>query len=99
MMTEQYNPKKEDTVVEEHYSNGQRKSFRALLHNSPANGWSYSEWYEDGQVKRQENYSHGQLIERKAFHTDGQLILHKIWNNRLKQLIDKPARLNTADQT
>lgn len=56
----------------------------------PANGWSSKKYFISGELEDEENYSNGLLIEKISYNESGIITEHKIWNNRLRQLIDKP---------
>ncbi len=63
----------------------------ALNGGGPANGWSCKKYYPYAALQQEENYSNGLFIEKITHDESGAITAHKIWNNRLKQLIDKPA--------
>ncbi|RYY64758.1 MAG: hypothetical protein EOO12_08795 [Chitinophagaceae bacterium] len=77
-------------LQEERYPSGVLCSIRRLENDVPANGWSVSEYFENGQLARAECWSHGLLIELKTFEEDGTQRAHRIYNHRLKQLVDRP---------
>lgn len=66
--------------------------YSGLNAGKPANGWSSKKYYPDGKLEEEENYSNGLLIEKICYDESGVITEYKIWNNRLKQLIDKPPR-------
>ena len=61
-----------------------------LKDGKPANGWSSKTWFKKEGLQQEENYSNGLLIEKICYNESGVIAEHKIWNNRLEQLIDKP---------
>jgi hypothetical protein len=72
------------------YPNGQLSMQVLYIDDLPANGWSYSTWYNNGVLKNKKCYSNNLLIEEISYSKINTVTNHKIWNNRLKQLIDKP---------
>ncbi|RYZ17448.1 MAG: hypothetical protein EOO16_24180 [Chitinophagaceae bacterium] len=77
-------------LQEERYPSGALCSVRRVENGAPANGWSVSVYFENGQLARTECWSHGLLIELKTFEEDGAQRAHQIYNHRLKQLVDRP---------
>ena len=55
----------------------------------PANGWSRKTYYPEEKLQDEENYSNGLLIEKISYTEKGVVTAHKIWNNRLRLLVDK----------
>lgn len=74
------------------HPNGALYLYTVLKDGKPANGWSKKIFYENGGLQQEENYSNGLLIEVISYDDSGIITEHKIWNNRLKQLIAKPAQ-------
>lgn len=66
--------------------------YTVLRDDKPANGWSRKKYYPDEKLEEEENYSNGLLIEKISYSESGSITEHKIWNNCLKQLINKPAQ-------
>ena len=81
----------DDTVSKQLYPDGTLHLYAALKDGKPANGWSSKKYYPNAALQEEENYSNGLLIEKIHFSESGAITVHKIWNNRLKQLIDKTA--------
>ncbi|RYY89798.1 MAG: hypothetical protein EOO15_05215 [Chitinophagaceae bacterium] len=77
-------------IEETYYASGALRTRRKLEGDRPANGISVEEFYENGQPARCESWSHGLLIEYKTFAEDGTQTAHKIYNHRLKELVDRP---------
>jgi len=65
--------------------------YTAIKDGKPANGWSSKKYYPNAAMQEEGNYSNGLLIEKINYDDSGTITIHKIWNIRLKQLIDKPA--------
>ena len=85
-----YKEKSGDTVLEQRYPNGTLYSYTVLNRGIQANGWSRKKHYPTGSLQEEENFSNGLLIEKINYSESGTIISHKIWNNRLKELVDKP---------
>ena len=79
-----------DFLSKKFYPNRTLYSYTALREGRPANGWGSKKYYPDGGLQQEENYSDGLLIEKISYNESGIITEHKIWNNRLKQLINKP---------
>jgi len=86
-----YIEKPNDIISKQIQPNGTLYLYTVLQDGKPANGWSSKKYYSDGKLEEEENYSNGLLIEKISYNESGVITEHKIWNNRLKQLIDKPA--------
>ncbi len=86
-----YTEQPNDTVSKQLYLDGSLYLYIALKDGNPANGWSSKKYYPNAALQQEENYSSGLLIEKINYDESGAITTHKIWNNRLKQLIDKPA--------
>jgi hypothetical protein len=86
-----YKEQPNDTVSKQLYPDGSLHLYIALKDDKPANGWSNKKYYPNAALQQEENYSNGLLIEKITYDETGAITKHKIWNNRLKQLIDKPA--------
>jgi hypothetical protein len=89
-MMHSYIVKLGDVVSTKLHANGCLHTYIVLQNELPANGWSNKIYFENKQLQTEENYSNGMLIEKVSYNETGDIIAHKIWNNRLKQLIDKP---------
>ena len=87
-----YTKKPENTILKQLHPNGALYLYSVLKYGKPANGWSSKKYYPDGKLEEEENYSNGLLIEKISYDERNIITEHKIWNNRLKQLIDKPSR-------
>ncbi len=85
-----YIEKLNDIISKRLHPNGALYLYTVLRDGKPANGWSSKKYYPDGKLEEEENYSNGLLIEKIGQDESGVITVHKIWNNRLKQLIDKP---------
>lgn len=85
-----YSVKSGDIVNKTFYPDGQVLLYSVAKDGKPANGWSSKTYYADGHLLTEENFSNGQLIEKISYDEQGNITTHKIWNNRLKQLTDKP---------
>ena len=85
-----YTEKNEDVVSKQLHPNGALYLYIVLKEGKPANGWSNKVFYENGDLQQEQNYSNGLLIEKIHYDESSVITEHKIWNNRLKQLIDKP---------
>lgn len=85
-----YKENTNDTVFKQCYPNGALHLYTAIKDGKPANGWSSKKYYPNAALQQEENYSNGLLIEKIKYNESGAITTHKIWNNRLKQLIDKP---------
>ncbi len=86
-----YTEKPGDIVSRNLYPGGTLHSYTALNEGKPANGWSSKKYYPSAVLQEEENYSKGRLIEKIVYNENGVITGHKIWNNRLKQLVEKPA--------
>jgi len=82
-----------DTVLKQLYPNGTLYLYTVLKEGKQANGWSRKKYYPNASLEEEENFSNGLLIEKINFGESGIIISHKIWNNRLKELVDKPAAI------
>ena len=80
-----------DTISKELYPDGTLHLYIATKDGKPANGWSSKKYYPNAALQEEENYSNGLLIEKINYDESGTITTHKIWNNRLKQLIGYPA--------
>lgn len=87
----QFIPHSGDQKTEERYSTGETRTISYHRYTSPANGWSRTEYYREGGKKAEECYSHSLLIERIEYDKAGNVCAHKIYNQRLGKLVDKPA--------
>ncbi len=85
-----YIVKSGDVVFTQLHANGVLHTYTVLQNEQPADGWSKKIYFLNTQLQEEENYSNGLLIEKINYNETGEIIAHKIWNNRLKQLIDKP---------
>lgn len=85
-------PKDDDENFKSIYPSGKLKESSYLRNGQPANGWSRKLFYEKGALQLQECYSHSIVIEQLGYDEEGNIISHKIYNNRLKQLIVKPVQ-------
>ena len=88
-----YTEKPNDIISKQLHPNGALYLFSVLNDGKPANGWSSKKYYADEKLEEEENYNNGLLIEKIKYDESGSITEHKIWNNRLKQLIDKPVQL------
>ena len=88
-----FTEKPDNVVSKQLHPNGALYLYSVLKDSKPANGWSCKKYYPDGKLEEEENYSNGLLIEKISYDESNIITEHKIWNNRLKQLIDKPAHL------
>ena len=86
-----YTEQPKDVVSKRLHPDGTLHLYTAIKDGKPANGWSSKTYYPNTALQEEENYSNGLLIEKIYYNESGAIITHKIWNNRLKQLIDKPA--------
>lgn len=80
-----------DISSEQLYPNGMLHSVTVVSNGKPANGWSSKTYYPEVKLHEEENYSNGILIEKITYDENGMIARHKIWNNRLRLLIDKVA--------
>jgi hypothetical protein len=87
-----YSEKPGDIITKQLRPNGSLYMYFVLKEGKPANGWSSKTWFKKEGLQQEENYSNGLLIEKISYNESGVIAEHKIWNNRLKQLIDKPAQ-------
>ncbi len=85
-----YIEKPGDIITKQFHSNGALCLYSVFRDGKPANGWSSKTWFKNEGLQQEENYSNGLLIEKINYDESGKIIEHKIWNNRLEQLIDKP---------
>jgi len=86
-----YTEKPGDVILKQFHSNGTLHLYTVLKNERSANGWSHKIFCENKCLKQEENYSNGLLIEVIKYDESSVITAHKIWSNRLKQLIDKPA--------
>ena len=86
-----YTEQPKDVVSKQLHPDGALHLYIAIKDGKPANGWSSKKYYPNAALQEEENYSNGLLIEKITYNESGAITEHKIWNNRLKQLIDKPA--------
>lgn len=86
-----YTEKPGDIVSKQFHGNGALYWYAVLKDGKPANGWSSKKYDPSDILQEEENYSNGLLIEKINYNEGGSIREHKIWHNRLKQLIDKPA--------
>ena len=86
-----YKEQQGDRVSKQFHPNGTLYLYAVLNNDKPANGWSQKIYYPDGALQQEENYSNGMLIEKISYDINGVVTAHKIWNNRTRQLVDKPA--------
>lgn len=66
-------------------------SVTVVNNETPANGWSRKTYYPESKLQQEENYCNGILIEKITYDENGFIAEHKIWNNRLRLLVDKVA--------
>lgn len=85
-----YTQRPGDIVSKALHPNGALHSYTVLNNGKPANGWSSKKYYPNAKLKQEENYSNGLLIQKINYDERDAITEHKIWNNRIKQLIDKP---------
>lgn len=85
-----YNEKPHDIISKQFHPTGALYLYNVLNNGIPANGWSTKKYFPAGELQEEENYSNGLLIEKISYNENGVITEHKIWNNRLRQLIDKP---------
>ena len=86
-----YTEQTDDVVSKQFYPDGTLHLYTAFKDDRPANGWSSKKYYPNAALLEEDNYSNGLLIEKITYDESGTISIHQIWNNRLKQLIDKPA--------
>lgn len=86
-----YREKTGDVISKEQFPDGALYLYTAIKDGKPANGWSSKKYYPNATLQEEENYSNGLLIEKISYDESGAIAEHKIWNNRIKLLIDKPA--------
>lgn len=87
-----FSPKEEDEIHTKIYPSGKLKEADYLRKGIPANGWSRKLYYERGAIQLQECFSNSLVIEQLVYDEEGNILSHKIYNHRLKQLIDKPVQ-------
>ncbi|MDP3392913.1 hypothetical protein [Sediminibacterium sp.] len=80
-----------DKVLKQQHSNGSLHLYTVLRDGIHANGWSRKKFFPNGSLEEEESFSNGLLIEKINFSEQGDIISHKIWNNRLREMVDKPA--------
>ncbi len=85
-----YIEKPGDVITKQFHPNGALYLYSVLNDGKPANGWSNKTWFKKEGLQLEENYNNGLLIEKINYDESGKIIEHKIWSNRLEQLIDKP---------
>ncbi|HEY0066688.1 MAG TPA: hypothetical protein VGB46_04985 [Flavisolibacter sp.] len=74
----------------EWYPDGQLRTLAVYKEGQPANGWTFKSWHPNGTLQTEQCFSHNLMIEQIDYDGQGTRISHKIWNNRLRQLVDKP---------
>ena len=83
-------PKVGDQEIQTFYNSGPQREKQYLRNGIPANGWSRKEYFENGNLKFAECFSHELIIEQVHFDDTGSIISHKIYSHAKKELIDRP---------
>ena len=89
-----FTPRPGDREVTSYHPNGLPDSVAYFREGIPANGWSRKEWWENGNLKQADCFSHQLLIESVTFDENGNKQGHLIYSHRLKTLVNKPIVTN-----
>lgn len=85
-----FTPTQTDELIDSFYPSGNIQEEKYFSNGIPANGWSRKTYYERGTIQLAECYSHSLIIEQLWYDEDGNLLAHKIYSHKHKELIDKP---------
>jgi hypothetical protein len=88
-------PKETDKKITTYYPSGNIQEEFFLRNEVPANGWSRKLFYENGTIQLVECYSQFLVIEQLHYDEANNLLAHKIYSHKQKQLIDKPKQTIT----